>query len=116
MTERAATPKTRVVHVRDKVAGAVYIGRAMPRQGLKASPFCNPYKISPQHTREEVIEQYRAYLLSRPDLLGRLPEIRGKSLSCWCRSIQPGTPQMACHGDVLIALLEQLYPEQKESK
>jgi hypothetical protein len=31
-------------------------------------------------------------------ILARLPELRGKTLACWCK---PGTP---CHADVLIEL------------
>jgi len=32
----------------------------------------------------------------RTELLRRLPELRGKSLACWCRLDQP------CHADVLL--------------
>lgn len=106
---KARGETTRVVHVKDKVPGAVYIGRAMPRQGLKASPLANPYHIGKDGTREEVIAKYRAWLLAQPDLLARLPELRGKALACWCH------PER-CHGDVLITLLEQLYPEQEGDK
>ena len=49
-------------------------------------------------TREEAIEKYRAYILSRPDLLERLKELKGKRLGCWC------SPQ-SCHGEVLLELL-----------
>ena len=34
------------------------------------------------------------HLPSRPDLLARLGELRGKALGCWCAPL-------ACHGDVL---------------
>lgn len=37
--------QTRVVHINDNVPGAVYIGRAMNRRGLAASPFANAYRI-----------------------------------------------------------------------
>jgi hypothetical protein len=49
-------------------------------------------------TREEAIEKYRAYILSRPDLLERLKELKGKRLGCWC------SPQ-SCHGEILLELL-----------
>lgn len=88
----------RVVHVRDKVPGAVYIGRAMPRQRLTGSPFANPYKIGGADalTREMAIAHFRAWLLGQPALVERAKrELRGKVLACWC------APE-ACHGDVLL--------------
>jgi len=69
----------------------VYIGRG--------SPWGNPYIIGEDGTRAEVIEKYRQYILGKPDLLARLPELNGRRLGCYCR------PQ-ACHGDVLVALIE----------
>ncbi|MBI3972630.1 MAG: DUF4326 domain-containing protein [Chloroflexi bacterium] len=42
---------------------------------------------------------YRQYRLSRPDLLTALPELRGKTLSCWCKP-------KPCHGDVLVDLAD----------
>ena len=93
-------PDTRVVHVmRDEYD--VYIGRANPRNGLKASVWANPFKIGRDGTRVEVIAKYRAYLLTRSDLLNRLGELRGKRLACWC------APE-PCHGDVLVELAENL--------
>jgi hypothetical protein len=52
--------------------------------------------------RAAVIAAYRdRYLPSRPDLLARLDELRGKALGCCC------APE-GCHGDVLIEALEQM--------
>jgi hypothetical protein len=77
-------------------ADVVYVGRAMHRGGwhLDASPFANPFKPGPDGTREEVVEKYRAWLLGRPDLLARLPELRGRTLGCWC-------VPLPCHAEVL---------------
>lgn len=77
----------------------VYIGRPMPRFGLTASKWANPFKVGGDGTREQVIAKYRRRLSSRPDLMAALPELRGKVLGCWC------APQ-PCHGDVLAALAE----------
>jgi hypothetical protein len=57
----------------------------------------NPFVIGEDGTREEVIAKYREYLLGKPELLARLPQLRGKVLACWC------APK-ACHGDVLAEL------------
>lgn len=81
---------TRVVHCK-RERYDVYIGRP--------SKWGNPYKIGRDGSRAEVVEKYRAYILSRPDLLAALPELRGKTLGCWCGPL-------ACHGDVLAELAD----------
>ncbi len=70
----------------------VYIGRG--------SKWGNPFVIDKDGTREEVIMKYRAMLMTRPDLLAALPELRGKILGCWCAPKE-------CHGDVLAELANQ---------
>ncbi|HUQ90770.1 MAG TPA: DUF4326 domain-containing protein [Bryobacteraceae bacterium] len=75
----------------------VYIGRAVPRSGLKASVWANPFVIGKDGTRGECIAKFRASLLLNPELLQKLPELKGKVLGCWC------APE-ACHGDVLSEL------------
>jgi hypothetical protein len=75
----------------------VYIGRKT--RELQGSIWGNPFQIGRDGTREEVIAKYREYILSKPALLKQLESLRGKTLGCWC------SPQ-ACHGDVLIELLE----------
>lgn len=71
----------------------VYIGRGSKwgnpfshKQGTKAE-----YVVP---TRDEAVSRFEEYLLSRPDLLADLDEIRGKRLGCFCKPA-------ACHGDVL---------------
>jgi hypothetical protein len=77
--------------------GAVYVGRAMPRIGLRASKWANPFKIGRDGTREEVIAKFHEWLLRQPTLMAALPELRGPDLACWCAPLP-------CHGDVLLAL------------
>ncbi len=77
----------------------IYIGRA--GRGIKGSDWANPFKESDEQSREQVIGQYRDYLLNyRPDLLQKIPTLVGKRLGCWC------APK-PCHGDVLVALANQ---------
>ena len=65
----------------------VYIGR-----GTK---WGNPYVIKEGTTsREEVLVKYEAYIKSNESLLQCLPELRGKTLGCWCY------PE-GCHGTIL---------------
>lgn len=78
----------------------IYIGRASPRRRLKASKFANPFKIGRDGDRAQVLEKYRNYLRSRPDLIeAARRELRGKVLGCWCK------PE-ACHGDILAAVAD----------
>ncbi len=74
-----------VVHCK-KQKFDVYIGRP--------SKWGNPFAIGRDGTRDEVIAKYQAWLLKQPDLMAALPELKGKTLGCWC------APK-ACHGDVL---------------
>jgi len=79
----------------------VYIGRP--------SRWGNPYKIltkgNKRRTREEAIESYRKYIRNRPELLKKLKELKGKRLGCYCKPLP-------CHGDVLVELIEELYPDE----
>ncbi|SFV09685.1 DUF4326 domain-containing protein [Alicyclobacillus macrosporangiidus] len=93
----------RVVHCRREPFD-VYIGRAVPRLGLRRSKWANPYRIGRDGTREECIRKYREYVLGRPDLMEALGELRGKVLGCWC-SPEP------CHGDVLVELVKMMEQE-----
>jgi hypothetical protein len=63
----------------------------------RRSKWGNPFVIGRDGDRAEVIEKYRAWIKTQPDLLAALPELRGKRLGCWC------APQ-PCHGDVLTEL------------
>ena len=96
MSERNATT---VINISSRQPYDVYIGRRVTRGGhrLEQSKWANPFRIGRDGTRAEVIEKYRSYLLSRPDLLAALPELRGKRLGCWCKP-EP------CHGNVLAEL------------
>jgi hypothetical protein len=91
--------KTTVVNRRLSIEYDVHIGRP--------SRWGNPYKIGRDGTREEVIEKYRNWIKTQPELLKALPELRGKTLGCWCKPLH-------CHGDVLVELIERI--DEKEEK
>jgi len=81
---------TRVVHCRRQPFD-IYVGRP--------SKWGNPYVIGRDGSRDVVIAKYREYLLASPELTAALPELRGKTLGCWCKPL-------ACHGDVLAELAD----------
>jgi hypothetical protein len=65
---------------------------------LPPSDWANPFTVKECGTNEAACARYEAWLLEeRPDLVARLPELRGKTLGCWCKPA-------ACHGDVLARL------------
>lgn len=117
MASDAQTTETRVVHVNDRVKGAVYIGRRHKGSGLRSSPFANPFRVE-EYTRLDAIAYYRTWLevqLRRrgSELIDQLIALRGKPLACWCRHDgEERTAENACHGDVLIELLERYSDEE----
>ena len=81
----------------------VYIGRScfMGGWSLVGSPYQNPFKVGRDGDIEQVLFKYETYIRAQPQLMGRLDELRGKTLGCWCK--KTGTEK--CHGDVLLKLL-----------
>jgi hypothetical protein len=105
---------SRVVHCKREPYD-LYIGRG------PGSVFGNPWVIGPDGSREEVIDRYETWLRTgrgfghpeatetrRRVILASLPELRGKTLGCWC------APQR-CHGEVLLALLGEADALQESS-
>jgi len=96
---------TRVVHVNSQEwkdtpeDQRVYIGRAVPRRGFKASKWANPFKISATCTRAQAVTRYSLHIMNDMALMDALHELKDKTLGCWCAPDE-------CHGDVLAALAE----------
>lgn len=77
-----------------------YIGRG----SIWGNPFTHKANTKADiivKTRDEAIERYEKYILSRPDLIDQIESLRNKVLGCYCK------PQN-CHGDVLIEFLKTL--------
>jgi hypothetical protein len=70
----------------------IYVGRP--------SKWGNKFIIGPDGTRTEVIRKYKEWLMTQPQLLADLGELKGKVLGCWCAPLD-------CHGDVLAELANQ---------
>jgi hypothetical protein len=84
---------TTVDHVKKyKGKDGIYVGRP--------TIFGNPFVIGKDGTRAEVMEKYREYVLSRPDILKLIPMLKNRVILCHCR------PAFQCHGDVLAELAD----------
>jgi hypothetical protein len=70
-------------------AGAVYVGRPT-RWG-------NTFVLGRDGTRDQVVQKYKTWINTQPELLDSLEDLRGKDLVCWC------APH-ACHADILLEL------------
>lgn len=92
--------KTTVVNKYHGESFDVYIGRG----SIWGNPFShldNTKALYKTNSRDESIESYRDWILTQPQLLARLHEIKGKTLCCFCK---PKT----CHGDVLAELADKI--------
>lgn len=99
--------QTTVIHCRDLRPGEpldVYIGRAVPRRGLKASPWANPFPIGEEKNRAAVLAHFEPWVRTSDDLAAiwiraHLEELRGCRLGCWC------FPRFECHGGIYVRML-----------
>lgn len=100
--------KTTVVRIRRKNGKVVqdcdvYIGRGMYMGGWKLpkSKWANPFKIDRKMEKRagalHAVDRYKKWIVSRPELMKSIHELKGKRLGCWCHPFP-------CHGDVLAEL------------
>lgn len=77
----------------------IYIGRNMSFyvKGANASKWANPFSVK-KYGRDKCLEMYENYIKSNKELYNSLEELKNKKLGCWCYPL-------ACHGNVLIDLL-----------
>lgn len=87
----------------------IYVGRprAKPVQGIitTSDDWGNPFQMQDQNDmkeRKRVIDCYKSFLLSRPDLITKARiQLKGKRLACWCSPL-------SCHADILCAFANSL--------
>ncbi len=87
---------TKVANLRTPGVKGVYIGRP--------SPFGNPYALGPDGDRAEVIRKFQSYFFARlkmdAEFKAKVDALKGQTLLCYCSPL-------ACHGDTIVAYLEQ---------
>jgi hypothetical protein len=108
----------------------LYIGRPVYRGTVnwKGSIWSNPFKVGMKRAaairilgrdvdhepRAETVDIrlclafHRAWLEERSGLMGRIGELRGRILGCWCACWVPGDPPIPCHGWTLARLANKL--------
>jgi hypothetical protein len=94
----------------------VYIGRlpynkynkwAYPKELRNSFPF--------NANREDIVKAYEPYLLSKPELMADLHELKYKTLGGWCKNkIKKGekiAKGKSCHGDIIKKYVDKLEAE-----
>ncbi|WP_460961944.1 DUF4326 domain-containing protein [Parasphingorhabdus pacifica] len=74
----------------------IYVGHSGGRHSWPGSDFASPFVKEAKSDRNAMVRHYEQWLDERPALLGRLGELTGHALGCWC------APK-PCHADVLAA-------------
>ncbi len=93
---------TRIVHVKDYMEDAIYIGRSVPQLNIPGSVFANPYRVGTATSQGDVLMRYLHTIAENPLLMHQLPDLRGKTIACWCRHDgEVRTDYNRCHCDVL---------------
>lgn len=90
--------------------GRIFIGSKEDKfvYHFKRSKWHNPFKVGKDHSLEESLELYEAYLRDNVELMKSLNELSGKVLGCWCHSYKPSKDH-PCHGDVLVKVWEEVF-------
>jgi len=91
---------------------------ARPREGdvfiARPSIFGSPFKVGDDGTHDEVLVKYQAYFLDRlvKDEAFRVTvdALKGKRLACWCRPPEGFKGRVLCHGQFLVAFLDNILP------
>jgi alkylated DNA repair dioxygenase AlkB len=91
-----------IVHVNDDQPYDLYIGRKHNRNGKSI-----PASIWGNHDRLP-LHEFEKQVRSNPELMAKLPELKGKVLGCWHRI----EDYSDCHGSVLLKLVAELGDDQ----
>jgi hypothetical protein len=96
----------KVVHFR-KDSYDIYIGR-LPYG--KYNKWAYPKELRETFKegtpRDIIVKAYEEYLLSKPELMADLHELKYKTLGCWC------APKL-CHGDILKKYVDKLEAQDR---
>jgi len=96
---------TKIVHLK-KEPYDVYIGRG----SIWGNPFSHKQNTLAKYVvpdRDTAIQKYKEWILTQPELLDRLSELKWKTLGCWCGhyEIEDRFKPLQCHGQILLELI-----------
>lgn len=91
-----------IVNIKETKAYDIYCGRGNKTYDLPASKWANPFVIGKDGDRDTVIDKYRIWISSQPNLLRQLSEIKDKVLGCWCKPLK-------CHCEILEKMANSRY-------
>lgn len=93
----------------------IYIGQQWKSDGWDLKESCWHLQCKPGSLSSERKDEYYKYI--KDQMSDRLEELSGKVLGCWCRDPgDPKTPYNICHGDWLIELWCEKFPEHEIKK
>lgn len=93
----------------------VYIGDVWKQKGwnFERSKWHNPFRptqcLFDPLELEACLQKYEQHIRAQPDLMEALDELSGQVLGCWCKNPNDG-PGLVCHGDVLVNLWKDKFP------
>lgn len=106
--------QTRVGHCKSD-ATDVYAGRGQNGRDMLTAPvgkrgwLGNPFTLD-NHSREESIEKFRAAFEEKlerdADFRVAVRDLSGKTLGCWCQSVEDDGP--SCHAEVIAEAADDL--------
>ncbi len=111
---------TRVVNIKHN-GYDIYIGRAgRGEEGYFGNPYvrgqvcprCRRLHATPSSTLGCYSEYFRERLRTDARFAARVTALRGKVLGCFCRPARGFAGRLLCHGQIIVAHIEGLSPEE----
>lgn len=101
----------KLANIKKKEAFDIYIGRENKWLNLPASKWANPFVLKRESEREEILIKVEEYFRNNPELIAALPELKNKTLGCYCFSSVTGEGKR-CHGHILIKLYNEFVEKE----
>jgi len=84
-----------------------YIGRRNQWLGLEQSEWANPFILKRESDRDEILAQYKEYIIRKPNLIEGLRGLTGLTLACYCCNYHNNKLiGKKCHGMILIEVYD----------
>jgi hypothetical protein len=98
----------------------LYIGRSTYQtEFTEDSIWHNPYRMKSFKDPQDCLLRYKErilYLIMMDPVKYNLKTLIGKRMGCWCCTTDSIKPPLRCHGQVLLQLLWQFFPEEMKAE